>query len=147
MAHRSSAAAGSSYAALGLSLCRAIRTPGQDARSAGITDLRFGNLQDANWQERNHATTSTTTTAGPRRCRRGVQAYLLRPRSPSARPGAPRGDPATAWCRSRGAETNTAGPDSRWPYLRPHRHVVSGCGHLDLLCRDEVSAQLRFGLA
>ncbi|MBK6865577.1 MAG: alpha/beta hydrolase [Ideonella sp.] len=115
-------------------------------RSAGITDLRFGNLQDADWQGRNRHSQHHDDRR-PTPLPQGVQAYLLAA-SLAERPGrvhrAVIGDGlvplASALGEHRQPELALAVPAS-------HRHVVSGCGHLDLLCRDEVSAQLHAWLA
>ena len=110
-------------------------------RSAGITDLRFGNLQDADWQGRDRHSQqhddrlptplpagvrscllAATTTEAPRRLHRALIGDGLVPLASAL---GRHHDPALA------LQVPAA-----------QQHVVSGCGHLDLLCHDEVQSQL-----
>ncbi len=111
------------------------------ARSAGITDLRFGNLQDADWDRRDrHAqqrddrllTTlpaALTPTCWPQRWPNGRDGFT----TPSS---------ATAWCHWPARWANTVTPRWRCRCRRRISHVVTRCGHLDLLCHAQVHAQL-----
>jgi pimeloyl-ACP methyl ester carboxylesterase len=112
------------------------------ARSAGITDLRFGNLHDADWQHRDrHAQHHDDRKPMP--LPEGVRAYVLA---------------ATTAERTGGLHSELIGDglvpvasalgEHRDPALalavpKSHRRIVTECGHLDLLCRDAVYAQLR----
>ncbi len=112
------------------------------ARSAGITDLRFGNLQDADWSGRDrhaqHRDDRRPTPLPP-----GVQTYLLAA-SLAERPGrvhgALIGDGLVPVSSALG-EHRDAALALRVPASR--RHVVDGCGHLDLLCHAEVARHLQ----
>jgi pimeloyl-ACP methyl ester carboxylesterase len=112
------------------------------ARSAGITDLRYGNLQDADWQGRDrHAQRHDDRQPTP--LPEGVATYLLAATT-AERAGGLHGKligdglvpVASALGEHRDPALALAVPKS-------HQHIVTSCGHLDLLCRDEVHAQLR----
>ena len=112
------------------------------ARSAGITDLRFGNLQDADWQGRDrHAQQHDDRRPTP--LPEGVAAYLVAATT-AERAGGLHGKligdglvpVASALGEHRDAALALSVPKSQ-------QHIVTSCGHLDLLCRDEVHAQLR----
>jgi hypothetical protein len=111
------------------------------ARSAGITDLRFGNLQDADWQGRDRHEQHRDDRQ-PTPLPVGVASYLLAATT-ADKPGrlhhALIGDGlvplASALGEHRDASLALTVP-------RGHRYVVPGCGHLDLLCHEEVQAQL-----
>jgi pimeloyl-ACP methyl ester carboxylesterase len=116
------------------------------ARSAGITDLRFGNLQDADWQGRDrHAQRHDDRRPMPLPA--GVATYVLAATLADA-PGRLHqtliGDGLVPLASALGQHRKPAlalqVPDDR-------RHVVADCGHLDLLCHEEVQAQLRHWLA
>ena len=110
-------------------------------RSAGITDLRFGNLQDADWQGRDrHAQQHDDRQPTPLPA--GVHTCLLAASTAQAPRRLHRaliGDGLVPLASALGRHTDAAlvlqVPASQ-------RHVVSGCGHLDLLCHDEVRSQL-----
>jgi hypothetical protein len=116
------------------------------ARSAGITDLRFGNLQDADWQGRDrHAQRHDDRRPMPLPA--GVATYVLAATLADA-PGRLHqtliGDGLVPLASALGQHRKPAlalqVPDDR-------RHVVADCGHLDLLCHEEVQALLRHWLA
>ncbi len=112
------------------------------ARSAGITDLRYGNLQDADWQGRDrHAQRHDDRQPTPPPT--GVAIYLLAATTADA-PGrlhhALIGDGLVPLASALGEHRN---PALALPVPAEHRHVVPGCGHLDLLCHDEVQVQLQ----
>ena len=115
-------------------------------RSAGITDLRYGNLRDADWQGRDrHAQRRDDRVPTP--LPRGVQSCLLAA-TLAERPGRLHrtviGDGlvplASALGEHRDAALRLTVPASR-------RHIVAGCGHLDLLSHAEVYTTLRAWLA
>jgi PGAP1-like protein len=111
-------------------------------RSAGITDLRYGNLQDADWQGRDrHAQQHDDRRPTPLPA--GAATYLLAGTTADA-PGALQaaliGDGLVPLASALGQN-----PDAALALRVPaeHRHVVPGCGHLDLLCHAEVQARLQ----
>ncbi len=111
------------------------------ARSAGITDLRFGNLQDADWQGRDrHAQRHDDRRATP--LPEGVATYLLAATT-ADKPGllhrALIGDGLVPLASALGEHRQ---PALALQVPRGHRHVVASCGHLDLLCHEAVRSQL-----
>ncbi len=111
-------------------------------RSAGITDLRFGNLQDADWQGRDrHAQQRDDRQATPLPA--GAATFLLAATTTDA-PGRLRrelvGDGLVPLASALGEHRD---PVRSLQVPPGHRQVVTGCGHLDLLCHDEVQAQLQ----
>jgi hypothetical protein len=110
-------------------------------RSAGITDLRFGNLQDADWHSRDrHAQHRDDRQPTPLPA--GVATYLLAGTT-AGQPGplhdALIGDGLVPLASALGEHTDAA---LALAVPAEHRHVVAGCGHLDLLCHAEVQARL-----
>ena len=113
------------------------------ARSAGITDLRFGNLRDADWQGRDrHAQRRDDRVPTP--LPDGVAAYLVAATT-ADRAGSLRstlvGDGLVPLGSALGVHRNpllalTAVPDS-------HRLVITGANHWDLLNSAQVIAQLK----
>ena len=112
------------------------------ARSAGITDLRFGNVQDADWHQRErHAQKHDDRVPSP--LPRGVRSYVVAATTSAKVTGA----------RSAGTGDGlvplaSALGDHRVPALslkvpRSHRLVVTSANHWDLLDRAEVYAKLR----
>lgn len=112
------------------------------ARSAGITDLRFGNLQDADWQHRDrHAQKHDDRVPTP--LPEGVQSFVVA---------------ATKAKTARGLRSNLVG-DGLVPLAsalgehedaalalkvpKNRRLVVASADHWDLLSDERVSAQLR----
>lgn len=117
------------------------------ARSAGITDLRFGNLRDADWQGRDrHAQKRDDRLPTP--LPGGVAAYLVAA-TMAERAGGLRsrlvGDGLVPLSSALGVHRNprlalTAVPDS-------HRLVITDANHWDLLNSAQVFAQLKAWLA
>jgi hypothetical protein len=111
------------------------------ARSAGITDLRFGNLQDADWQGRDrHAQRRDDRRPTPLPA--GVDSFVIAAtlaETPGQLPHALLGDGLVPLASALG-EHRDAGLALQLP--RSHRHVIASCGHLDLLCHDAVRSQL-----
>jgi pimeloyl-ACP methyl ester carboxylesterase len=110
-------------------------------RSAGITDLRYGNLQDADWLGRDrHAQHRDDRRPTPLPA--GVATYLLAATT-ADQPGplhhALIGDGLVPLASALGEHRDAA---LALQVPASHRHVVAGCGHLDLLCHDAVRAQL-----
>ena len=111
------------------------------ARSAGITDLRFGNLQDADWSGRDrHAQhhDDRQPTPLPRHADTFLLAATLAER-PGRMHSAVIGDGLVPLASALG-EHREAALALRVP--AEHRHIVTECGHLDLLCHPQVQARL-----
>ena len=123
------------------------------SRSAGITDLRFGNLQDADWQGRD-AQTQRHDDRVPTPLPTGVPVFLVAATTsanpattPSAQAGSLRakalghtvGDGLVPLPSALGRHRN---PALVLTVPERHRHVVTGANHWDLLSRPEVSAWL-----
>jgi hypothetical protein len=110
-------------------------------RSAGITDLRYGNLQDADWQGRSRHDQEHDDRR-PTPLPAGVATYLLAATT-ADKPGALHhkliGDGLVPLASALGEHRDAA---LALQVPAAHRHVVAGCGHLDLLCHGEVQAQL-----
>jgi pimeloyl-ACP methyl ester carboxylesterase len=112
------------------------------ARSSGITDLRFGNLQDADWHGRDRHS-QRHDDRRPTPLPHGVAAYLLAATTAErvgGLHGAVIGDGLVPLASALGEHRN---PALTLAVPRSHREVVTSCNHLDLLCSSEVYAQLR----
>ena len=111
-------------------------------RSAGITDLRYGNLQQADWQGRDrHAQRRDDRRPTPLPA--GVDTFVIAATlaaTPAQLPHALLGDGLVTLASALGEH---ADPALALRLPQHHRHVVTACGHLDLLCHAAVSAQLR----
>jgi len=116
------------------------------ARSAGITDLRFGNVQRADWEGR-HARDQRHDDRVPTPLPAGVQAYCVAATTSAA----PRGlrhalvgdglvSVASAWGEHRDRRLALAVPAS-------HKILVTRANHLDLLSRTQVVRTLKRCLA
>jgi len=107
-------------------------------RSAGVTDLRYGNLLDADWEGRDRFARS-----GDRRQHvplpEGVACFAIAGTTATTETAKLPGDGlvpvSSALGRHKKRERTLAFPDS-------HQWIAYGTGHLDLLSRAEVSAQL-----
>jgi pimeloyl-ACP methyl ester carboxylesterase len=113
------------------------------ARSAGITDLRFGNVQDADWQR--HATRHAQTRDDrvPTPLPRGVKCYLVaavKARNASSLHAATIGDGLVP-LRSALGEHEDRRLALRVPLAR--RKVIASANHWDLLSSAKVYAQLK----
>ena len=116
------------------------------ARSAGITDLRFGNLQDADWDGRDrHAQhrDDRQPTPLPRHADSFVLAATLAER-PGRVHSAVIGDGLVPLASALGEHRDDA---LALHVPAAHRHIVTECGHLDLLCHPQVQARLLNWLA
>jgi len=116
------------------------------ARSAGITDLRFGNLQDADWQDRDrHAQQHDDRVPTP--LPEGVQSYLVaatKAEKTSSLRSAMIGDGLVPLASALGEHDD---PALALDVPKSHRLVVTSAGHWDLLDRADVYAKLRGWLA
>ena len=116
------------------------------ARSAGITDLRYGNLQRADWEGR-HPRDQKRDDRTPTPLPEGVPVYLLAATT-AERPRGLRhaliGDGlvtlASAWGEHRDKALALAVPPS-------HRRLITQASHWDLLSRPEAADALRNWLA
>ena len=112
-------------------------------RSAGITDLRYGNLLDEDWRGRDrfaHAKDERVPVPLPE----GVRCFAAAA-SLSAKPGrSPLGDGLVSVASALG--THRA-PARTLPIPGANRWIGYGMGHLDLLDRREVYEQVRRWLA
>lgn len=110
-------------------------------RSAGITDLRFGNLQDADGLHRDRHTQQHDDRQ-PTPLPEGVVCYLMAA-TLAERPGrvhsAIIGDGLVPLASALGEH-----PDDALALHVPksHQHIVTRCSHLDLLCHEQVQARL-----
>jgi pimeloyl-ACP methyl ester carboxylesterase len=108
-------------------------------RSAGVTDLRFGNVLDEHWHGRDrfaHGRDARTPLALPD----GIACYAIAattaPRAGDKLPGDGLVSVASALGRHARPELTLAFPES-------HQSIAFGTGHLGLLDRPEVYAPLR----
>lgn len=116
------------------------------ARSAGITDLRFGNLQQADWAGRDrHAQRIDDRVPTPLPA--GVEVFLLAATRAARLGGAPAALPGDGLVPV--ASALGQHPDPRHALLVPadHQRVVAGVNHWELLGRRAVYSQLRRWLA
>jgi pimeloyl-ACP methyl ester carboxylesterase len=116
------------------------------ARSAGITDLRFGNVQRADWEGRD-AHDQRHDDRVPTPLPAGVQAYCIAATTSAAPSGlrhAAVGDGLVSLASALGEHR-----DSRLALAVPgsHKIVVTRAGHFDLLSRPQVALALRRCLA
>ena len=111
------------------------------SRSAGITDLRFGNLQDADWTGRDRHTQKHDDRR-PMPLPRGVDSYLLAA-TLAEKPGLVHstviGDGLVPLASALGEHRD---PALALQVPKARRRIVTACGHLDLLCHEQVRAQL-----
>jgi pimeloyl-ACP methyl ester carboxylesterase len=116
------------------------------ARSAGITDLRFGNVQDADWRHRDrHAQKHDDRVPAP--LPEGVQSYLVaaaRAENTTGMRGDVIGDGLVPLASALGEHRN---PALALKVPKERRLVVTSANHWDLLSRADVYAQLRVWLA
>ncbi len=128
--------------ALGLSPFAAPLSGLGKARSAGITDLRYGNVQDADGQGRDrHAQHRDDRRPTPLPA--GVAAYLVAAQlagHPGNLHGRVLGDGLVPLPSALGQHRR---PELTLCVPASHKHVVAECSHLDLLCHEKVTARLR----
>jgi pimeloyl-ACP methyl ester carboxylesterase len=116
------------------------------ARSAGITDLRFGNLQDADWQHRDrYAQQHDDRVSTP--LPEGVRCYFVAATTAEMAKSlrsAVIGDGLVPLASALGKHR---APALALKVPKSHRLVVTSANHWDLLSRDDVYSQLRKWLA
>ncbi len=116
------------------------------ARSAGITDLRYGNLQDADWQGRDrHAQKRDDRVPTPLPA--GVAVYLAAAITTESQGGLRAnllGDGLVPLASALGRHSD---PAKALPVPPANQHVVTGANHWDLLDHPAVAAALRGWLA
>ena len=116
-------------------------------RSAGITDLRHGNLLDEDWVE------GDRFERGADRRRHLPLPDKLRCYAAAASMGKPdrrlEGPPcsATDWCRWTARSVATPNPKRTLALTENRQWVAHGMNHMELLSRAEVYAQLRHWLS
>ncbi len=115
-------------------------------RSAGITDLRFGNLQDADWQHRGgHAQTRDDRLATPLPARvRSFAVAATGSTSAQVDQGVLRGDGLVPVASALGEHTR---PELNLQLPKTNRLVITQANHWDVLNRPEVADQLLRWLA
>ena len=111
-------------------------------RSAGITDLRFGNLVDEDWRNRDRFAHSGDRRA-PVPLPKGIACYAIAASTGKAAgdlPGLLIGDGIVPLASALGRHAN---PKLALPFDESKQWVAYGTNHLDLLSRPEVYAQIR----
>ncbi len=112
-------------------------------RSAGVTDMRFGNVLDEHWAGRDrfaHGRDVRSPLALPD----GVEAYAVAASTASAGSGKRRGDGLVSVESALGRHRD---PARALALPEAHQWVAHGTGHVDLLGRIEVYEKLRTWLA
>lgn len=116
------------------------------ARSAGITDLRFGNVQDADWQHRDrHAQKRDDRVPTP--LPEGVQSFVVAATTAEQASGLHSrvvGDGLVPLASALGEHRN---PALALHVPRSRRLVVTQANHWDLLSRADIANQLKRWLA
>ena len=113
-------------------------------RSAGVTDMRHGNVLDQHWQGRDrfaHRRDDRAPLALPQE----VRCYAI------AGVTAAQGDPARRWTDGLVSVDSALGVHPRQDltlgFPEAHRWIAHGTNHLELLNRPQVYAKLRFWLS
>lgn len=110
------------------------------SRSAGIKDLRHGNVLDEDWSHPGN--TATRDHRHPLPLPAGVRCHAIAASLQEAPPKSgkrPRGDGLVPVASALGEHAN---PAFRLAFATKDSHVVHGCNHFDLLARDEVADRL-----
>ena len=108
-------------------------------RSAGVTDLRFGNVLDEHWAGIDRFAPGVDRRS-PAPLPTGVACYAIAATTARTLDGAPPGDGLVPVDSALGRHPR---PELTLAFPSAHQRLVSGAGHLDLLDHPEVSAQLR----
>ncbi len=112
-------------------------------RSAGVTDLRYGNVLDEHWQGRDRFA-SAGDSRTPLPLPEGVACYAAAAAKAAAEGGRPLDDGLVPVESALGRH---ARPELTLGFPEPNRWVGYGMAHLDLLGRPEVYAKIRAWLA
>ena len=110
------------------------------SRSAGIKDLRHGNVLDEDWSHPGN--TATRDHRHPLPLPAGVRCHAIAASLQEAPPKSgkrARGDGLVPVASALGEHAN---PAFRLTFAAKDSHVVYGCNHFDLLARDEVAEKL-----
>ena len=110
------------------------------SRSAGIKDLRHGNVLDEDWSHPDN--TATRDHRHPLPLPAGVRCHAIaasRQEAPPKTGKRPRGDGLVPVASALGEHANRA---FHLTFSADDSHVVYGCNHFDLLARDEVAERL-----
>jgi pimeloyl-ACP methyl ester carboxylesterase len=110
------------------------------SRSAGIKDLRHGNVLDEDWSHPGN--TATRDHRHPLPLPAGVRCHALAAslqEAPVKSGKRPRGDGLVPVASALGEHAN---PAFHLRFAADDSHVVYGCNHFDLLARDEVADRL-----
>ena len=110
------------------------------SRSAGIKDLRHGNVLDEDWSHPGNS--ATRDHRHPLPLPAGVRCHALAAslqESPVKSGKRPRGDGLVPVASALGEHAN---PAFHLTFAAKDSHVVYGCSHFDLLARDEVAGKL-----
>jgi len=112
-------------------------------RSAGITDLRYGNLLDEDWQPHDRFASSIGDLRRPVSLPEGVECYALAASTGKLRGDINdrlRGDGLVPVASALGQHREVT---KSLPISESHRAVSYGTNHMDLLSDPDVYAQLR----
>jgi hypothetical protein len=112
-------------------------------RSAGVTDLRFGNVIDEHWagyDRFGHA----GDLRGPLQLPAGVQCYAIAASQAPGAGGKATGDGLVPVDSALGRHPN---PELTLGFPEAHQRIAYGIGHLDLLSRAEVYETIRSWLS
>jgi pimeloyl-ACP methyl ester carboxylesterase len=112
-------------------------------RSAGVTDLRFGNVRDEDWQGTDRFTPGTDRRV-PLPLPTDVACFAVAASRSSASSSRAAGDGLVPVASALGRH---ADPARQLTFSPEHQRVVWGASHLDLLSRAEVYEALRGWLA
>jgi len=113
-------------------------------RSAGVTDLRYGNVLDEHWQDRDrfaHGKDARTPLPLPG----GVACYAIA--ATTAAPGTRTRRATDGLVPVESALGRHARPELTLEFPAAHQWIAPATNHLDLLCRREVYERLRTWLA
>ncbi len=114
-------------------------------RSAGVTDMRFGNVLDAHWEGRDRFAHAKDTRA-PLPLPDGVECYAIAAtKAPAGSAGAEL--PGDGLVPVDSALGRHARPELTLAFPEAHRWIALGTNHLELLSRPEVYAKLRSWLS
>jgi pimeloyl-ACP methyl ester carboxylesterase len=118
-------------------------------RSAGVTDMRFGNVVDEDWNGRDRFAPGKDPR-GALALPAGVRCYAIagtrsaRPTQPTRAAGRLLGDGLVSVDSALGRHRD---PARTLPFPREHRWIAYGTGHLELLSRPEVFETMRAWLS